>query len=164
MERRKFLQFAFIGAGLAAIASVLRVTKAFATNMVEKIMLSDDEWKNRLTPEQYDILRQEGTERPFTSPLLKEHRVGIFSCAGCGLPLFLSGTKFDSGTGWPSFCDAISGHIETKTDHKIGVARTEFHCARCGGHHGHVFEDGPMPTHLRYCSNGAVLKFDPKEG
>lgn len=125
--------------------------------------LSDKEWQTKLTPQQYEILRQEGTERAFTSPLLKEHREGVFACVGCGLPLFQSSAKYDSGTGWPSFFEAIPGHVETKMDYKIGVARTEYHCARCDGHHGHVFEDGPQPTGLRYCNNGATLTFVPKK-
>ena len=115
-----------------------------------------------LTPEQFEVLREEGTERPFTSPLLKEHRQGTFVCAGCDLELFVSDKKYDSGTGWPSFFEAIPGNVETKTDHKIAVARTEYHCARCGGHQGHVFEDGPKPTGLRYCNNGIALKFVAK--
>lgn len=161
MERRKFLGLA--AGGMVALAHCFRVPQVFATEMVKKMTLSDKEWKNRLTGEQYDILRREGTEAPFTSPLLKEHRDGAFACVGCGLPLFLSSAKYDSGTGWPSFFDAIPGHVETKTDFKIGTPRTEYHCARCGGHHGHVFDDGPPPTRLRYCSNGAALKFIPKE-
>ena len=116
-----------------------------------------------LTPDQYDVLRCEGTERPFTSPLLKEHRAGTFVCAGCNQPLFDSSTKFDSGTGWPSFFKPIEGALETKTDHKLLMARTEYHCATCGGHQGHVFEDGPAPTGLRYCNNGVALKFVPRE-
>ena len=108
--------------------------------------------------------REEGTERPFTSPLLEEHREGVFACVACDLPLFPSTTKFDSGTGWPSFYDAIPDHLETKTDRALLMARTEYHCAQCGGHHGHVFNDGPKPTGLRYCNNGVALKFIPKKG
>lgn len=132
--------------------------------IIQKLVKSDDEWRKILTPEQFDILRREGTEHPFTSPLLKEHRAGTFVCAGCDLPLFDASTKFDSGTGWPSFYQAISGNVETKSDSSFGMDRTEFHCARCNGHHGHVFNDGPKPTGLRYCSNGAVLKFIGQEG
>lgn len=124
---------------------------------------TDEEWKKQLDPQQYRVLREEGTERAFTSPLLGEHRKGTFVCAGCDLPLFTSDTKFDSGTGWPSFYRAISGHIETGIDHKLLLPRTEYHCARCGGHQGHVFEDGPAPTGLRYCNNGVSLKFEPAE-
>lgn len=126
-------------------------------------MISNKEWKTKLTSVQYDVLCEEGTERPFTSELLSEHRKGKFVCAACGLPLFVSETKFDSGTGWPSFFDAIHGNVETKIDHKLAVARTEYHCARCGGHQGHVFEDGPKPTGLRYCNNGVALTFIPDE-
>jgi len=126
---------------------------------IEKINVSDAEWKKRLTPEQYDVLREEGTEHPFTSPLNEEKHQGIFACAGCDLPLFPSKYKFDSGTGWPSFYDTLPGHVETKTDYKMIIPRTEYHCARCGGHQGHVFEDGPKPTGLRYCNNGVALRF-----
>lgn len=132
-------------------------------DIVGKVEKSEEEWQKELTPGQYDVLRREGTERAFTSPLNDEKRAGAFVCAGCGLPLFSSKAKYNSGTGWPSFYEAIPGHIETKTDHKIGVARTEYHCARCGGHQGHVFEDGPEPTGLRYCNNGVALKFVPEK-
>ncbi|MEQ1814842.1 MAG: peptide-methionine (R)-S-oxide reductase MsrB [Candidatus Nitrotoga sp.] len=115
-----------------------------------------------LTPQQCDVLCNEGTERPFTSPLYTEKRVGMYVCAGCGQELFVSDSKYDSGTGWPSFYQAKEGAIETKTDHKIGVARTEYHCAGCGGHQGHIFEDGPKPTGLRYCNNGVALRFIPE--
>ena len=128
---------------------------------VEKITRTDDEWKKRLTPEQYHVLREEGTETPFTSALLHEKRTDAFACVGCDLPLFRSETKFDSGTGWPSFYDHIAGAIETKKDTSLFMERIEYHCARCGGHHGHIFEDGPKPTGLRHCSNGVVLKFIP---
>lgn len=121
------------------------------------------EWKETLAPEQYHVLCEAGTERPFTSPLLKEHRKGVFACAACGNPLFPSDVKFDSGTGWPSFYDAFPNSLGTSTDYKIGVARTEYHCARCQGHQGHIFEDGPKPTGLRYCNNGIALKFIPEE-
>ena len=129
----------------------------------EKISKPNHEWQCSLTPAQFEVLRQEGTERPFTSPLNGIKGEGTFVCAGCGLPLFTSEHKYNSGTGWPSFFNVIPGNVETKTDHKIGAARTEYHCARCGGHQGHVFEDGPKPTGLRYCNNGVALKFVPKE-
>ena len=135
---------------------------------VGKIM-SDSDWKNlsksdwqaRLTEQEFYVLRKEGTERPWTSPLNDEKRKGTFVCAGCALPLFASNQKFDSGTGWPSFFDVIEGAVETKSDFKLVVKRTEYHCARCGGHQGHVFEDGPRPTGLRYCNNGIALNFIP---
>jgi len=117
-----------------------------------------------LTLDQIHILKDEGTEAPFTSPLNEEKREGTYICAACGNTLFTSTTKYDSGSGWPSFSDAISGHVATKADMKIGVPRTEYHCSKCGGHQGHVFEDGPMPTGLRYCNNGLALVFVPKEG
>lgn len=126
------------------------------------VTLSDDEWRSRLTPEQYKVLRQHGTERAGTSPLDKEKRTGTFACAGCGEPLFDSGTKFNSGTGWPSFYQPLDKAVETTTDRSFFMTRTEVHCARCGGHLGHVFEDGPPPTGLRYCMNGAALKFEPR--
>jgi peptide-methionine (R)-S-oxide reductase len=123
--------------------------------------VSDAEWKRRLSPAAYRVLRHEATERAGTSPLDKERREGVFVCAGCELPLFRSTWKFDSGTGWPSFHTVIKGAVATKTDFKIGVPRTEYHCARCLGHQGHVFKDGPRPTGLRYCNNGVALKFIP---
>lgn len=125
---------------------------------------TDAEWRSILTPAQYDVLRQEATEPPFSSPLLNEHREGVFVCAGCELPLFKSDTKYDSGTGWPSFWSPIEGAVGTRTDKKLWMERTEVHCRRCGGHMGHVFKDGPPPTGLRYCINGLALKFVPKSG
>ncbi len=124
----------------------------------------NEEWRKLLTPQQYNVLREEGTEYPGTSPLNNEHRAGVFVCAGCELPLFTSAMKFDSGTGWPSFFTTIPGVFQDKKDYKIGMARDEYHCIRCGGHHGHVFDDGPPPTGLRYCNNGVALKFLPKSG
>ena len=123
--------------------------------------LSDAEWRTRLAPAAYQVLRREGTERPGSSPLLKEHRKGAFVCAGCGLSLFKSSWKFESGTGWPSFYTAEPGALGRKTDFKIGLPRTEYHCAQCLGHQGHVFDDGPRPTGLRYCNNGVALRFVP---
>ena len=121
---------------------------------------TEEQWRVKLTPEQFDVLRKHGTERAWTSALNDEHREGIFSCAGCGQPLFKSETKFDSGTGWPSFFTPLQGAIETTTDRKYGMVRTEVMCAACGGHLGHVFPDGPAPTGLRYCINSAALKLE----
>jgi peptide-methionine (R)-S-oxide reductase len=130
---------------------------------VSKLSKSDTEWKAELTPEQYNVLRHEGTERAGSSPLNQEKRAGVFVCAACGQELFSSDTKFESGTGWPSFYDALPSALETKTDFKIIWPRTEYHCSRCGGHQGHVFNDGPDPTGQRYCNNGVALKFIPEE-
>ena len=157
------MKLAFLGASFTAFGKVFSAGKVFASETIEKISKSAAEWKQKLTHQQYDILREEGTERPFTSPLLEEHREGVFACAACDLPLFPSDKKFDSGTGWPSFFDTIPSHIETKIDHNLIASRTEYHCTRCGGHQGHVFEDGPKPTGLRYCNNGVALKFVPKK-
>jgi peptide-methionine (R)-S-oxide reductase len=124
-------------------------------------MTTEAEWRAKLTPEQFQVLRKHGTERPGSSPLNEEHRTGVFKCAACGLPLYRSETKFDSGTGWPSFFAPIDGAIETSTDFKLIYPRTEVHCHRCGGHLGHVFKDGPNPTGLRYCMNGVAMTFEP---
>jgi peptide-methionine (R)-S-oxide reductase len=124
---------------------------------------SDDQWKAELDPEAYRVLRHEGTERAGTSPLNDETRRGTFACAGCGTPLFTSDMKFDSGTGWPSFFTTLPGVFETRRDFRLIWPRTEYHCSTCGGHHGHVFDDGPAPTGLRYCNNGVALRFVPQE-
>jgi peptide-methionine (R)-S-oxide reductase len=123
---------------------------------------TDEEWKKTLTPEQFHVLREHGTERAGTSPLNVEKREGIFACGGCGQPLFSSDTKFESGTGWPSFYRPIEGAIATTTDRSYGMTRVEAHCSQCGGHLGHVFPDGPKPTGDRYCMNGVAMKFEPK--
>jgi len=125
--------------------------------------LTDEEWRQRLTPEAYRVLREHGTERAGTSPLTAEKRPGTFRCAGCGQPLFRSDAKFESGTGWPSFTSPIEGAVDTTTDRTFGMTRTEVHCASCGGHLGHVFPDGPRPTGQRFCMNGAALGFDPEK-
>jgi len=126
-----------------------------------EVMSTEAQWRERLTPAQYSVLRQEGTEYPWSSPLNKEHRKGTFDCAGCALPLFSSDTKFESGTGWPSFWAPLRHAVEEDTDSTLGMERTEVHCRRCGGHLGHVFDDGPKPTGLRYCMNGVALTFVP---
>ncbi len=126
---------------------------------IDKIQRTKEEWKTLLPPEPFHVLREEGTEPPFTSPLNTEKRKGEYRCAGCDLPLFTSEMKFDSGTGWPSFTTSIEGSIETKIDFKLIIPRTEYHCARCGGHQGHLFKDGPAPTGQRWCNNGVALKF-----
>ena len=128
-----------------------------------EIQKKPDEWRKDLEPEQYRVLREHGTERPGTSPLLAEKRLGLFHCAGCGQPLYRSETKFESGSGWPSFWAPLPGAVETSTDQSHGMTRVEVHCAKCGGHLGHVFEDGPKPTGLRHCINGAALSFEPEE-
>ena len=159
MDRRSFI-FLTAGFGLSLASG----SRAWATSSqknagIEKIYKTDEEWRKILTPAQYHVLREEGTEPPRSSPLDKEYRKGIYLCAGCDLELFTSEMKYDSGTGWPSFFDTIAGHVETKLDFKLIFPRTEYHCARCGGHQGHVFDDGPEPTGKRWCNNGLALKF-----
>lgn len=130
-------------------------------NQVEKLAKPHSEWRTLLAPEPYAVLFEEATERAFSHPLDREKRAGTFVCAACSLPLFTSAAKFDSGTGWPSFTQPIPDHIETKTDFKLVLPRTEYHCSRCGGHQGHVFGDGPRPTGQRWCNNGLALQFIP---
>jgi peptide-methionine (R)-S-oxide reductase len=158
-------QAVYAGAlGLAALA-LGRLFRPLGVNAAPphdyEVTHSDAEWRKLLTPAQYDVLRQEGTERPFTSALLDEHRDGIFSCAGCDLPLYASKTKFESGTGWPSFWAPLDKAVDESQDRSFGMLRTAVSCHRCGGHLGHVFPDGPKPTGLRYCMNGVALKFTP---
>ena len=141
-------------------SQTLAETMTMTTDTVDWKKLTDAEWRNRLTPEAYDVLRKHGTERAGTSPLNHEKRKGTFACAGCDLPLFASDTKFESGTGWPSFYQPLPDAIGTTTDRSFFMTRTEVHCSRCEGHLGHVFDDGPPPTGLRYCMNGVALKFE----
>jgi peptide-methionine (R)-S-oxide reductase len=157
VSKRQFLSWS----GMAAIGLTLGCGKDATAKSRYAVTYSDAEWKKRLSPEAYRVLRQEDTERPYTSPLNKEKRRGVFSCAACAQRLFSSTTKFESGTGWPSFYQPLAGAVGTKTDYAIGMARTEVHCARCGGHLGHVFDDGPKPTGKRYCMNGVAMKFAP---
>ena len=135
---------------------------ADSARVIAKLEKPLEEWRHLLTSQQYAVLFEEDTERPFTSPLNKEKREGTYICAACNLPLFSSSAKFESGTGWPSFFQPLSGRLGTKTDYKLVVPRTEYHCIRCGGHQGHVFDDGPPPTGKRFCNNGVALKFVPE--
>jgi peptide-methionine (R)-S-oxide reductase len=163
MFDRRSLTFAGVSAiALAAVARVASSARAESTPAPTfEVAKSDEEWKKLLTPEQYYVLRRHGTERAFTSPLDKEYGPGIYACAGCDLPLFSSTTKFNSGTGWPSFYAPLANAVGTSVDRTLWMTRTEVHCRRCGGHLGHVFDDGPKPTGLRYCMNGVALKFLP---
>ncbi len=162
MDRRTFIKLAAGGTGILLFPGI--ALPAFAAEHIEKLTRTNAEWEKLLTSEQYNILREEGTEYPFSSPLNHEKRSGMFVCVACALPLFPSKFKYDSGTGWPSFFDVLPDHIETRKDVSLFIPRTEYHCARCGGHHGHVFEDGPKPTGLRYCNNGVALRFIPDAG
>lgn len=162
MNRRHFI---YTLGGLAVAPVILSRVSASdeepSMTDPEKVVRSEEEWRRLLTDAQFDVLRKDGTERPWTSPLNDEKRPGTYVCAGCEQPLFTAEQKFDSGTGWPSFFDAIDGAIGTRRDFKLLLPRTEYHCSRCGGHQGHVFKDGPPPTGLRYCNNGVALKFIP---
>lgn len=158
--RRSILSFGAATA-IGAIAWELAVTGGdAAAPAVPKLHLSDDEWRKRLSPQAYAVLRRAATEPPFSSPLNNQHGRGRFLCAGCALPLYASNTKFDSGTGWPSFYDHLPHAILTRADNSLGMERTEVLCARCEGHLGHVFDDGPRPTGLRYCMNGLAMRFE----
>lgn len=147
--------------GAAALGTLAACNRADASSRKFEFTLTDAEWRKRLSPAAYRTLRHEDTERPYSSPLNGEKRKGLFACAGCGLPLFSSATKFESGTGWPSFWQPLQNAVGTKTDYLLGYPRTEVHCRRCGGHLGHVFDDGPRPTGKRYCMNGVALTFRP---
>ncbi len=184
MKRRGFLQGltlvalgqSLVRTAIAAQAGTMKEIEALQKNWrallaanfkapaaTEPLKLSNDEWRKRLDKAQYNVLREEGTERAGTSPLNAEKRAGIFACAGCDLPVFTSDMKYESGTGWPSFFTTIPGAFATKKDYGLHLPRVEYHCVRCGGHHGHVFEDGPLPTRQRWCNNGVALKFIPQK-
>jgi peptide-methionine (R)-S-oxide reductase len=179
MERRTFLMalaatpFGALAAPATGMKGIEELQKNWKTLLPagvtvpspsEPLKLSKDEWKKRLPPEAYKVLRDEGTERAGSSALNAEKRPGVFACLGCGLPLFTSAMKYESGTGWPSFFTSIPGALATKKDYFLIYPRTEYHCARCGGHHGHLFDDGPEPTRERWCNNGVALRFIPKDG
>ena len=161
MKRRYFLTGLIGVASLPVLRAFAAVTDSQGVPMIERIERSEAEWKQLLTPEQFRVLRQEGTEPAGTSELNAEKREGTYVCAGCDLELFTSDMKYDSGTGWPSFYTTLPGVFGLKRDFKLILPRTEYHCARCGGHHGHVFKDGPAPTGERWCNNGVALRFVP---
>jgi peptide-methionine (R)-S-oxide reductase len=157
VSKRQFLSLT----GVTAIGLTFGCGSEVSAKTRFAVTKTDAEWRKLLTPAAFNVLRREDTERPYSSRLNSEKRNGTYSCAGCLKPLFASSTKFESGTGWPSFYRPLAGGIGTTTDYKIGIARTEVHCARCGGHLGHVFDDGPKPTGKRYCMNGVAMKFSP---
>jgi peptide-methionine (R)-S-oxide reductase len=159
MTRRNLLSLL---AALGLVAPARRAPAEETASAIVPLELSDEEWKKRLSAEQYAVLREESTERPGSSPLNHEKRAGTFLCAGCALPLFDSEMKYESGTGWPSFFTTLPGAVQTKSDWLLVIPRTEYHCARCGGHQGHVFDDGPQPTGKRYCNNGVALTFEAR--
>ena len=161
ISRRKAVLLASGAAVLAVTGRLARQTRPAQAEEIYEVTHTDAQWQQLLTPAQYNILRQQGTEPPFSSPLLNEHRKGVFNCAGCALPLFSSATKFDSGTGWPSFWQPLPHAVLTSEDDSLDMERTEVHCRRCGGHLGHLFTDGPPPTGLRYCMDGLALTFTP---
>jgi peptide-methionine (R)-S-oxide reductase len=159
-QRRALFRLAALAGSMTAVRGLFAATPAQPAASFE-VTHTDAEWRKLLSPEQYEVLRKAGTERPFSSPLDKEKRTGTFACAGCALPLFSSATKFNSGTGWPSFWKPLDKAVVTHSDTTFGMTRVEVLCRRCGGHLGHVFDDGPPPTGLRYCMNGLALNFKP---
>ena len=163
VSRRSFVNLAATAVAAPFVWSVFggRFAARAATAEKLEVTLTPAQWRGKLSPAAFAVLREEGTETPFTSPLNDEHRAGTFVCAGCALPLFASTTKFDSGTGWPSFFAPLKNAVRTRNDGSLGISRTEIHCRRCGGHLGHIFNDGPRPTGLRYCMNGVAMMFAP---